>query len=332
MGNIEKMPRQARLDAPGTLHHVIVRGIEKRRIVDDGKDRENFVKRMGVIALESTTTIYAWALMTNHAHILLRSGNKGLSGFMRRLLSGYAISYNIRHKRYGHLFQNRYKSIVCEEDVYFMELVRYIHLNPLRAKLVKSLRELDGYPWCGHSVVIGRKRREWQDRDYVLSWFGRQEGEARKAYRTYVKEGIEDGRRPELVGGGLIRSLGGWSQVVSLRRSKERVLGDERILGSGEFIERITKEADDRVKYQLSGHQRRQKADSHIKMICQREGINLEELKSGSRRAGLSRIRSKLALWLVEDCGIPLAEAGRQLGVSTSAVSKIIRRRKSNSI
>jgi len=104
------MPRQARLDAPGTLHHVIVRGIEKRRIVDDRKDRENFVTRMGEIALKSTTTIYAWALMTNHAHVLLRSGNKGLSGFMRRLLSGYAISYNIRHKRYGHLFQNRYPS------------------------------------------------------------------------------------------------------------------------------------------------------------------------------------------------------------------------------
>ena len=210
------MPRQARLDAPGTLHHVIVRGIEKRMIVDDGKDRENFVKRMGEIALDSATTIYAWSLMSNHAHLLLRSGKKGLSGFMRRLLSGYAISYNIRHKRYGHLFENRYKSIVCEEDAYFRELVRYIHLNPLRATLVKSLRELDGYPWCGHSVVMDRKRHEWQDRDYVLSWFGRREAEARTAYRRYVKEGIEDGRRPELVGGGLIRSLGGWSQVVSL--------------------------------------------------------------------------------------------------------------------
>ena len=80
------MPRQARLDAPGTLHHVIVRGIEKTRIVDDRKDRENFVKRMGEIASDISTTIYGWALLTNHAHILLRSGNKGLSGFMRRLL------------------------------------------------------------------------------------------------------------------------------------------------------------------------------------------------------------------------------------------------------
>jgi putative transposase len=130
----------------------------------------------------------------------------------------------------------------------------------------------------------------------------------------------------------LIRSLGGFSQVVSLRTSKERVLGDERIRGSGEFLERITQEADERVKYQLSGHERRQKAGIHITMICQREGINGGELKSGSWRAEVSRVSSKLALWLAEDCRIPLAEAGRQLGVSTSAVSKIIRRRKGNSI
>jgi hypothetical protein len=236
---------------------------------------------------------------------------------MRRLLSGYAISYNIRHKRYGHLFQNRYKSIVCEEDPYFRELVRNIHLNPMRARLVTTLRELDGYPWCGHSVVMGRKQHEWQDRDYVLSWFGEREAEARTAYRGYVADAIVDGRRPELVGGGLIRSLGGWSQVVSLRRSKDRVLGDERII----------KEADEKITYQLSGHERRNKAERHITMICQREGINVEELKSGSRRGAVSSIRSNLALWLVEDCGISLAEPGRQLGVSTSAVSKMIRRR-----
>jgi len=137
------MPRQARLDAPGTLHHVIVRGIEKRKIVDDRNDQDTFVERMGQNALDTDTKIYAWALMSNHAHILLKSGQQGLSKFMRRFLTGYAISYNKRHKRYGHLFQNRYKSIVCDEDVYFMELVRYIHLNPLRAKIVKDLRGLN---------------------------------------------------------------------------------------------------------------------------------------------------------------------------------------------
>ena len=126
------MPRQARLDAPGTLHHVIIRGIEKKAIVICDTDREDFVSRMGNLVSETGTHIYAWALMSNHAHILLSSGPVGLSGFMRRLLTGYAVSFNLRYSRHGHLFQNRYKSIVCEEDAYFKELIRYIHLNPVR--------------------------------------------------------------------------------------------------------------------------------------------------------------------------------------------------------
>jgi len=114
------------------LHHVIVRGIEKRRIVDDRWDRRNFVSRLGQVASDTETDVYAWALMTNHAHILLRSSQHGLSRFMRRLLTGYAITYNLRHRRHAHLFENRYKSIVCDEDAYFRELVRYIHLHPVK--------------------------------------------------------------------------------------------------------------------------------------------------------------------------------------------------------
>jgi putative transposase len=98
------MPRGARLDAPGTLHHVIIRGIERRKIVGDDQDRDSFVGRMADRAAETTTTIYAWALLDNHAHILLRSGPEGLPAFMRRLLTGYALAYNRRHRRFGHLF------------------------------------------------------------------------------------------------------------------------------------------------------------------------------------------------------------------------------------
>ena len=77
---------------------------------------------------------------------------------MRRLMTGYAVTFNKRHKRSGHLFQNRYKSIVCEEDPYLLELIRYIHLNPLRAKLVQDLKELDKYPWTGHSAILGHRK------------------------------------------------------------------------------------------------------------------------------------------------------------------------------
>lgn len=132
---------------------------------------------------------------------------------MRRLLSGYAISYNRRHRRHGHLFQNRYKSIICEEDPYLKELVRYIHLNPLRANIVENLAKLDSYRYCGHSVLMGKVKNDWQDRDYVLKWFGTKEGEAKRNYRQFVKKGIALGRCPELVGGGLIKSQGGGRQL-----------------------------------------------------------------------------------------------------------------------
>jgi REP element-mobilizing transposase RayT len=125
------MARQARLDAPGTFHHVIIRGIETKKIADDPQDKREFIDRMGQIALDNDIKIYAWALMSNHAHILLKSGKKGLSKYMRRFLTSYAMAYNRRHNRHGYLFQNRFKSIVGEEDVYFQELVRYIHLNPI---------------------------------------------------------------------------------------------------------------------------------------------------------------------------------------------------------
>ena len=320
------MPRQARLDAPGMLHHVIVRGIKEHRIVDDLWDRGNFVSRLGQVASDTGTRIYAWALMTNHAHILLRSGQHGLSRFMRRLLTGYAITYNLRHKRRGHLFQDRYKSIVCDEDTYFRELVRYIHLNPLRAKVVKNMSDLDKYRWCGHSVLMGKLKHEWQDRDYVLSWFGQKEDEAIRAYREYVERGVDEGRDPELVGGGLVRSLGGWSQVLSLRRENKRVLADERILGTGDFVRKVVSEADERIKYQLGANERRKKAKQLIEHKCKQQDINLRELRMGSRRGRIARVRMEIAYQLVEKYGFPLAEVARELGVTTSAISKAISR------
>lgn len=318
------MPRQARLDSPGTLHHVIVRGIEKRRIVDDLRDRQEFVSHMGETASSTGTIIYAWSLMTNHAHILLRSGPAGLATFMRRFLTRYAIRYNRRHRRHGHLFQNRYKSIVCEEDGYFRELVRYIHLNPLRTKLVEGISQLGRYRWCGHSVILGQRRHDWQDRRHVLSWFGSREAEAVRAYQEYMEEGIALGRRPELVGGGLIRSLGGWSEVRSMRRRRERVRTDERILGRGEFVERVMAEAEARIPLEVPLEKRLREARSHIDVICNREGISVEELSQGSRRRGVSQLRLQIARHLVFRLGLSLAEAARLLGISTSGICKAL--------
>ncbi len=322
------MPRKARLDAPGTLHHVIVRGIEKRKIVDDNHDRQEFVYRMGTIASETETSIYAWALMTNHAHILLRSGPAGLPKYMRRLLSGYAIFYNRRHQRHGHLFQNRYKSIVCEEQSYFKELVRYIHLNPLRGKQIESLSKLNDYQWCGHSVVVGRETNDWQDREYVLKGFGPKKAEAKKAYLEFVKQGINQGRRSDLVGGGLIRSVGGWSAVKAMRRIGVREKSDERILGGGKFVKKLIEQSDAPRKKQFSILERLQQAAVLVEKVCKKQKVSVEALKSGSRRQNVSKVRSQLAKALVEECGLSLTETGRQLGVSPSAVAKSLSRRK----
>jgi len=301
----------------------MVRGIEKREIVSGEKDREAFVSRMGDLVEDTRTKIYAWALMSNHAHVLLRSGPKGVARFMRRLLTSYSIYYNRHHERHGHLFQNRYKSIVCEEDPYFMELVRYIHLNPLRANLVKTLSELDNYRWSGHAAILGKKVRIWQDTSYVVKWFG-----SKEMYRDFVKKGIAQGQRPELVGGGLIRSQGGWSSVMAMRQSGEEEKGDERILGSGEFVDRLLSEAEEKIKRQLPSRELQRRALRIVEKTCAEEGVRKEALRAGSRTRIVSGLRAKLARILVKDAGLSMAECARQLGVTTAAIALILYREK----
>ena len=319
------MPRQARLDSPGTLHHVMVRGIEKRPIVNDETDRKDFVRRLGALAEETQTPIYAWALMSNHVHILLCSGALGLAKFMRRLLTGYAVSYNLRHRRHGHVFQNRYKSIVCDGDNYFTELVRYIHLNPLRVELVKDLKELENYPYCGHGTILGTPARQWQDCESVLTQFGTRTSEAKRAYWKFVAEGVVLGRRPELVGGGLTRSGGEWFAVRSQRSRGPRELFDERILGSGEFVEHVLRDADTRALRQHVARKRNRYAERVVLEECKKSGVSLTELKrkpSGPFTYG----ENKIVRSLVENYGVAVAEIARQVGISTSGVSKILTR------
>jgi putative transposase len=166
------MGRQARLDAAGILHHVIIRGIERRNIFSDDNDRRDFLDRCGLIFPQTRTACYAFALLPNHVHLLLRTGVTPLATTMARLLTGYAVHLNRVHRRHGQLFQNRYKSIVCQEEVYLKELVRYIHLNPVRAGIVKDVEALASYPYAGHACLMGTTRYLWQDDGFILSLFG----------------------------------------------------------------------------------------------------------------------------------------------------------------
>ncbi|NTU50348.1 MAG: hypothetical protein HGA87_05630 [Desulfobulbaceae bacterium] len=299
--------------------------MEKREIVIDDEDRDLFVSRMGDVALKTGTRIYAWVLMTNHAHILLKSGTQGLSAFMRKFLSGYSICYNRRHDRHGHLFQNRYKSIVCEEETYFLKLVSYIHLNPLRAGLVRSFEELGQYTWSGHVVLIGMKTYDWQDSDYVLGYFGKTVGMARKAYLEFVQQEGLLGKQPELTGGGLIRSAGGWSEVLSMRRRGERQFSDERILGSGEFAQEVIDEADASLKEKMPLARKLFEVNAIIESCCESHGVSPQALAGGCRRIECSVVRKELAKKLVFELGLTYAETAPLLGISASAVSKIVK-------
>jgi putative transposase len=232
------MPRGPRLDAPGALHHVIARGIERGLIFRDDGDRADFLERLAGLLRCCAAHLYAWALLPNHFHLLLGTGAVPLSSLLRRLLTGHAVSFNRRHRRAGHLFQNRFKSILVEKDAYLLALVRYIHLNPLRAHLVESVDALAHYPWSGHAVLLGNRHFPEQDAAAVLAHFGSRPANARRAYSRFVADAVGVIHPADLSGGGLRRSLG-WYAVAELERGRERWACDERVLGTGTFVEQV---------------------------------------------------------------------------------------------
>jgi hypothetical protein len=235
---------------------------------------------------------------------------------MRSLMSGYAGYFNRRYKRYGHLFQNRYKSIICEEEAYFLELVRYIHLNPLRVKTVKDINGLDENKYTGHSAIVGSAERQWQDTNEVLGRFSAKLRQAIRLYREFVKAGIEQGQRPELEGGGLLRSYGGWKGVMELRRGREKYRTDERILGSSSFVEGIIREAEK----QEERRSKRVSLDTLMKRISRDMGINKESMTGEGRNRKVTKARSALAYTWVKYLGRSGYELARALGVRPQSV------------
>lgn len=321
------MPRQARLDAPGALHHIIIRGIERRRIFKDDKDRDNLIQRLEMLLPETQTKCYAWAFLPNHAHFLLRSGPKGISNLMGRLLTGYAVYFNRKHKRHGPLFQNRYKSILCQENLYFMELVRYIHLNPLRAKIVSDLKELQEFPYCGHGVIMGERIQIWQDTDYVLLYFGTRTRKAKLKYLTYMEEGINQGRRSELTGGGLIRSFRGWGEIKRLRQhGYNRIKGDERILGDSGFVSAILSQAnedlDRRYELKVQGYDFKKV----MERVCEIYRLKPEEIYKKDRRKIQVEARGLLCYWANRELNIRLTELARRLNMTQPGVGYAVTR------
>jgi len=306
----------------------MVRGIERRKIFDGDADRDQFLHRMGEILLDTGTTCFAWSLMPNHFHLLLRTGNVPLSTVMRRLLTGYAIWFNRSRRRHGHLFQNRFKSILCQEDSYLLELVRYIHLNPLRAGLVKSIQELNNYPYSGHGALMGGFRKSWQETDEILKLFGSRSASARRAYRQFVEQGIEQGRRNDLIGGGLIRSAGGWEGLKQKREEGQYQRSDERILGDSDFVSGVL----DKTKESLTKSQKLKSKGMDVDKIAIRVsglmGLAVEDVWAVGKQQHIVNARSLLCYWAVRELGVSMSSLSRRLGISLPAISKSVVRGK----
>lgn len=308
------MPRAARIDIPGLLHHVIVRGINRADIFCGEDDKALFTERLAKLLVATDTDCLAWSLMTNHFHLLLRPRTTKLAVLMRRLLTGYAVVFNLRHHRSGHLFQNRYKSIACQEDTYLLELVRYIHLNPLRAGLVGSLDDLDAYAWSGHAVLMGNASLDGQQSDEILQMFARKRQIARQKYRRFIADGVAMGKRNELVGGGLRRS-----------RKFDGAEGfeayDERILGSGDFVEQLWKEsgADGAPESVMP-------IPELAREIARIFDVELTALLQGSRRKELVDARGALCFIATRKMGMSGVVVAKALNISRSGVLVAARR------
>lgn len=326
------MPRGPRLDGPGALHHVMVRGIERRALFRDDRDRADCVTRLATVVKRTGLDVLAWALLPNHFHLLVRTPRRALdprqttlAPAMRRLLTGYAVAFNRRHQRTGHLVQNRYKSVLVEEEPYLLELVRYLHLNPVRAGLVAGLSDLGRYPWSGHSALMGRVARPWQAVDEVLARFGSTPRIARRRYQQFVREGLDRGRRPELQGGGLRRSLQGWQGVAILRRGRERWATDERVLGSGPFVESVLREMVS-PRRALPPIQARDALPLLLEACAKVWGVSAQEIEAGGRRHAVAHARAAVAMLAVTYMGLSAAGVARRLGVTPVVVLRGVER------
>ncbi len=319
------MPRQGRIDIVGSIYHVITRGINRDSIFADKADREEFVERLGKLVEKTGSICYGWALMPNHFHLIVRRGKKPISELMSRLLTGYALYFNRRHQRRGYLFQNRYKSILCQEEVYLLELIRYVHLNPLRAGLVKDIQELAQYPWGGYSAIVGQVKRVFQEVDEVLSRFGSNRRAACRNLAEFMNDGVARGKRDDLTGGGLRRSAGGWAGVLGLKKHKEYWRGDERILGEGQFVEQILKEADEIISQREQLKAKGYTLAELVGRVCQECGIDREEIIWKGRQNRIAEARAMVAYLGTKELGYAGKEVALILKCSQSAVSFLSR-------
>ena len=207
------MARRPRIHFPGALYHVIARGNQGQTVFRESQDYRLYLKFLRKYKEHFDFFLYAYVLMPTHVHLLIETGDTNLSKVMHRLQFHYTRNFNLKYKTWGHLFQERYKAILCDKDTYFLELSAYIHLNPVGAGLVKSPAN---YPWSSYPSYLGREKKNITDTDYILAQFSNRKGIARRKFDLFVRARLAEGHRDNFY------------------KTK-----DQRFLGDDEFIEDI---------------------------------------------------------------------------------------------
>ena len=288
------MPRKPRIHFPGAVYHVILRGNAGQPVFFDEADRYRFYLLLQQGIEKFGFRVHAFCCMTNHIHLALQVGDIPLSRIMQNLTLRYTTWINRKIRRTGHLFQGRYKAILLDADSYLLELVRYIHLNPVRAGIVILPEE---YPWSGHRAYLGKEDIPWLGTDWVLSHFSTKNSVARKGYDKYVREGTDEPRRSEFHAGSM----------------EGRILGDDRF-------------ADEAL---WKANQRRQQPASLeeiLNEVCDYYGLTQLEISAAGKSRKYAEARAVSALLVRESVNCTLTELGRLLNRGVAALSQAARR------
>lgn len=319
------MSRLFRLDWDGAINHVMARGVAKCEIFLDFPDRDRFAERLRKYSLETGVRVYAWVLMPNHIHMITETGSTPLSKLMHKLLGDHAKFFNMKHDRVGHLFQNRFHSVLVESEHYMMRLVRYIHLNPVKAGIVPSLDDLDTYRWSSHPDLVTPSRATWWTKQKVLELFGHSQAAGVRKYRSYLASDMTS--EVEDLETGTFRIGPRGLETVSPHAVGVTTGINHRILGSKAFATQVL----DRVR-QHRGAGIRSRGTEHemvrmiIEMALTHWSITLQQLTAGRRTKHLAEARSFVASCLIDQLGLSLGDAGGILHQSRQGVTSAARR------
>jgi putative transposase len=309
------MPTKKRISVPGAIVHIMARGIDGATIFNGDADRQYFIDQLSLSIKKMNYLCYGWALMINHFHLIARCSDRPLDDFMRGLNSKYARYFNKKYNRHGYLFQDRFKSIISQDQHYLEELIRYVHLNPLRAGVSKDLGELDFYPWCGHGVLMGVRKCSFQTTKDVLRFFGSTENEARIQYRKFIEEGIN--------------TVGEKWIVEKVRESNQGMKRKDRprcwVIGDQEYVLSVMKKNENRLR-SCGLLRAKWSIEKVFKEISKENKIKIEDLKKRNRMSATSKYKKIGAYICCRIIGYSMEEVAEYLQMSNPAVSWGVKR------